>query len=57
MGANTTQAAAVTAFLAAFTLICAGIAGGGVLVSLVGVVILAVSLGMFRKAKPWEEAE
>ena len=57
MGANSTQAVGLTAFLIAFTLISAGIAGGGILVSLVGVVLLAVSLGVFRKAKPWEEAE
>jgi hypothetical protein len=57
MGANSTQAVGLTAFLIAFTLISAGIAGGGIVVSLVGVVLLAVSLGVFRKAKPWEEAE
>lgn len=57
MGANSTQAVGVSAFLIAFTLIAAGIAGGGILVSLVGVVLLAVSLGVCRKAKPWEEAE
>jgi uncharacterized membrane protein len=57
MGANSTQAVGVSAFLIAFTLIAAGIAGGGIVVSLVGVVLLAVSLGLFRKAKPWEEAE
>jgi hypothetical protein len=57
MGANTTQAVGVSAFLIAFTLIAAGIAGGGILVSLVGLVLLAASLGIFRKAKPWEEAE
>ena len=57
MGANSTQAVGVSAFLIAFTLIAAGTAGGGIIVSLVGVVLLAVSLGMFRKAKPWEEAE
>ena len=57
MGANSTQAIGLTAFLVAFTLISAGIAAGGILVSLVGVVLLAVSLGVFRKAKPWEEAE
>ncbi len=57
MGANSTQAVGVSAFLIAFTLIAAGIAGGGILFSLVGVVLLAVSLGVFRKAKPWEEAE
>ena len=57
MGANSTQAVGVAAFIAAFTLIAAGIAAGGMIVSLVGVVLLAVSLGVFRKAKPWEEAE
>ena len=57
MGANSTQAVGLTAFLVAFTLISAGIAAGGILVSLVGVVLLAVSVGVFRKAKPWEEAE
>jgi uncharacterized membrane protein len=57
MGANSTQAIGLTAFLIAATLIAAGIAGGGVVVSLVGVVLLAVSLGVFRKAKPWGEAE
>jgi len=57
MGANSTQAMGVTAFLIAFTVIAAGIAAGGMIVSLVGVILLAVSLGVFRKAKPWEEAE
>jgi len=57
MGANSTQAIGLTAFLVAFTLIAAGIAAGGMLVSLVGVVLFVVSLGVFRKAKPWEEAE
>ena len=56
MGANSTQAMGLAAFLVAFTLISAGIAWGGIVVSLVGVVLLAVSLGVFRKAKPWEEA-
>ena len=57
MGANSTQAIGLTAFLVAFTLIAAGIAAGGILVSLVGVVLLAVSFGVFRKARPWEQAE
>jgi hypothetical protein len=57
MGANSTQAVGLTAFLIAFTLISAGIAGGGILVSLVGGVLLLVSFGLFLKAKPWEEAE
>ena len=57
MGANSTQAVGLAIFLIAFTLISAGIAGGGILVSLVGVVLVAVSFGVFLKAKPWEEAE
>ena len=57
MGANSTQAVGLTAFLIAFTLISAGIATSQILISLVGVILLAVSLGVFRKAKPWEEAE
>ena len=57
MGANSTQAIGLTAFLVAFTLIAAGMATTQILVSLVGVILLAVSLGVFRKAKPWEEAE
>jgi hypothetical protein len=57
MGANSTQAVGLTAFLIAFTLISAGMATSQILISLVGVILLAVSLGVFRKAKPWEEAE
>ena len=57
MGANSTQAVGLAAFLVAFTLIAAGVAWGGMIVSLVGVVLLAISLGVLRKAKPWEEAE
>jgi hypothetical protein len=57
MGANSTQAVGLAIFLVAFTLIPAGIAGGGILVSLIGVVLLAVSLGVFLKARPWEEVE
>ena len=57
MGANSTQAVGLTVFLIAFTLISAGMATSQILLSLVGIVLLAVSLGVFRKAKPWEEAE
>lgn len=57
MGANSTQAVGLTIFLIAFTLISAGIAGGGIVVSLVGIVLVAVSFGVFLKAKPWEQAE
>jgi hypothetical protein len=57
MGANSTQAAGVAAFLTGFTLISGGLAGGGVILDLLGIVVVVVSLGLFRKCKPWEEAE
>jgi len=57
MGANSTQGVGLAAFLVAFTLISVGMAGGGVLVGLVGAGLLLVSFGIFLKAKPWEEAE
>ena len=57
MGANTTQAAAITAFLAGLTVLCGGLAGGGILLVLIGLVLVAVSCGLFLKAKPWEQAE
>jgi len=57
MGANSTQGVGLTTFLIGFTLIAAGVAAGGILVSLVGIVLVAVSLGVFLKAKPWETAE
>ena len=56
MGANPTQAAGVAAFLIAFALIAGGLAGGGLIVDLLGVIVLAVSFGLFRKCKPWEDA-
>jgi hypothetical protein len=55
MGANATQAAAVLLFLIGFTVLAGGFAGGGVILDLVGVVILAGSCFFFLKCKPWEE--
>ena len=46
MGANSTQAAGVAVFLIALTLICAGIAGGGLIWELIGVIALLVSLAI-----------
>jgi hypothetical protein len=57
MGSNATQAVGVTAFLIAFILIAGGLAGGGLLLEIVGLVVLAVSAGLFLKAKPWEQTE
>ena len=56
MGANTTQAAGVSVFLAAFTVLSAGIANGGVLMDLLGLALLVASITLFRKCKPWEDA-
>ena len=57
MGANSTQAAGITVFLTAFVVLCAGLAGGGMLLELIGVVLIAVSAGLFLKCKPWEHTE
>jgi hypothetical protein len=57
MGANPTQAVAVTAFLLAFTALSAAIFKGSIVLYLVTAVLLAVSVGAFRKCKPLEHAE
>ena len=51
------QASAVAAFLAGFTVLCAGMASAGVIADLLGVVLIAVSAGLFMKCKPWEHTE
>ena len=57
MGANSSQAIALTAFLVAFVLICVGLADGGIIFDLLGLVLLAVSAGLFMKCKPLEQRE
>lgn len=57
MGANPTQAIGVTLFLIAFIVLAAGLAGGGILFYLVGLVLLGASVGVFLKCKPWEDRE
>ena len=58
MGANPTQALGVAVFLIAFVFIAAGLAAGGSLLwILLGLVLLVVSLGIFYRAKPWENLE
>ena len=58
MGANSTQALATAAFLLAFVLMAGAFAMGGNLPLLaISIVVLAVSAGLFLKAKPWEEME
>ena len=58
MGANPTQAQGVALFLVAFTLIAAGLAADiNYLYVLIGLALLAGSIGLFIKCKPWEHNE
>lgn len=58
MGANSTQALGVTLFLLSFVVMAGAMAMGGNLpLLLLSLVILAVSGGVFLRAKPWEERE
>lgn len=58
MGANRTQAEAVVLFFAAFTCIAGGFAADvSWLLLLLGLALLAASVALFRKCKPWEHAE
>jgi hypothetical protein len=58
MGANPTQAQALVLFLIAFTLIAAGLAGDISFVPLLaGIAVLAGSVALFVKCKPWEHRE
>lgn len=58
MGANPTQAYGVALFLIAFTLIAAALAANvSFLLLLVGIALLAASIVLFVKCKPWEQAE
>jgi hypothetical protein len=58
MGANPTQATGVALSFIAFTVVAAGFAAdGNLLIILLGLAILAVSVVVFRRCKPWEERE
>jgi len=58
MGANPTQAQAVALFLVAFTAIAAGLAADiNYLFVLIGLALLAASIGLFLKCRPWEHNE
>ncbi|HEY4979953.1 MAG TPA: hypothetical protein VII25_12360 [Candidatus Acidoferrum sp.] len=57
MGANSTQAVAVTLFLLAFTALPLGVASGKLVFYLLSVALLAISIALFRKCKPLEHAE
>jgi membrane protein implicated in regulation of membrane protease activity len=58
MGANPSQALAFLAFLAAFVFFAAALfQGGGILLILIGLVLLAGSVALFLKVKPLEHLE
>jgi hypothetical protein len=58
MGANSRQAVGFAIFLAAFTVLAGAMAAGGsVILLLIAVVMLAASVGVFLKIKPWEHEE
>ena len=58
MGANSTQAQAVTVFLVAWVCIVAGLAADiNYLWLIVGLALLGGAAALFLKCKPWEEKE
>jgi uncharacterized membrane protein YiaA len=57
MGANSTQAVGVTIFLLAFTALSVGLARRGVIYYLAALVLLGLSVVVFMKCKPMENAE
>jgi hypothetical protein len=57
MGANSTQAIAVTLFLLGFTALPVGLARGSAIYYVVALVLVGVSVAIFMKCKPLENAE
>ncbi|MGA3190276.1 MAG: hypothetical protein ABSF22_24490 [Bryobacteraceae bacterium] len=58
MGSNSTQAQGLLLFLIGATLIAAGVALWGKVVLIgAGVIVLAASVALFVKCKPWEQRE
>lgn len=56
MGSHPTQAVGISIFLIAFAVLAAALAGGGVLVFLLFLVLLGVSTGIMLKCKAMEKA-
>lgn len=56
MGANATQAAGILIFLIAFTVLAGSFAGGGILLALLGLALLAGAAFVFLKTKAPEES-
>jgi hypothetical protein len=58
MGANPTQAQALVLFLVAFTCIAGSFAANvSWLLMIIGLALLAASVVLFLKCKPWEHRE
>ena len=57
MGANPTQAVAITIFLVAFVLLAGAFAGGGIILAVGAAALAAGSIFFFIKCKPWENQE
>jgi hypothetical protein len=57
MGANAMQAVGVTTFLLGFTVLPVGLAGGGIICYVATLVLLGISIAIFLKCKPMENAE
>lgn len=57
MGANATQAVAITLMLIAFTTLGGAFAGGGIMMILATAVLGGASCFFFAKCKPWENQE
>ena len=56
MGANCTQAQGLALFLIGFVFVAGGLAAG-VIYAGIGLALVAVSVAMFIKCKPWEHQE
>ena len=54
MGANSSQAVAITIFLIAFVLLAGAMAGGGAILAIGFLVLAGISGFFFLKCKPWE---
>lgn len=57
MGSNPKQAVGLVLFLISWAVIAAAMAGGGILVLLVGLALLGAGFGILIKAKPLEHIE
>ncbi len=57
MGANSTQAYGVIAFMLAFVALAMFFAGGGILLLSAAIVLLGVSVAILLKCKAWENAD